>query len=60
MFTPITLTSNSFSTAALISGFDASLATLKDDLVVLGSHGRLFGDAGRDDHVVVAKVGIFI
>ena len=29
---------------------------VEDDLVLLGSHGRLFGDGRADDHVVVAKV----
>src|SRR3954453_7013727 len=33
------------------------LGDVEDDLVLLGGHGRLFGDRRRDDHVVVTKVG---
>src|SRR4051794_12277382 len=43
------------------SGLDFRLRRLLGDvennLVVLGSHGRLFGDRRRDDHVVMTEVG---
>ena len=56
VLTLFTLTSNSFSTAALICGFVAVRAHLEDDLVLLGQGRGLLGDDRAHDHVVVARV----
>src|SRR6188768_2120768 len=56
VLTLLTLTSNSFSTASLIC-LGRGARDLEHDLVVLGRHGRLFGDHRRDQDVVMARIG---
>ncbi len=57
VFTPSTVTPNSVSTATLISGFVAPIATRKDELAALAQRRRLLGDDRAANNVVDRLAG---